>query len=139
MIKAKLPVPEGYAIAAEAFENCVLSEDARKELSELIAMLPTKHTYAVRSSAIGEDGKEASFAGAYETLTDIKTANIMDAVKKVADSAKSERVSVYADNRSQVGGKSQLLSRGLYRRSMRGLFSQQIPFRQIELLWQETL
>lgn len=105
MIKAKLPVPEGYAIAAEAFENCVLSEDARKELSELIAMLPTKHTYAVRSSAIGEDGKEASFAGAYETLTDIKTANIMDAVKKVADSAKSERVSIYADNRSQVGGK----------------------------------
>ena len=105
LIKEKLPVPEGYAIAAEAFENNELCHDAARELTELMERLSEGHTYAVRSSAIGEDGSEASFAGAYETITNVRKNDIPDAVKKVAASAKNDRVSVYADNRSQSAGR----------------------------------
>lgn len=105
LISEKLPVPEGYAIAAEAFENNELCSRAAEELSELMGRLSDKNTYAVRSSAIGEDGSEASFAGAYETVTNVQKKDIPDAVKRVAASAKSDRVSVYADNRSQSAGR----------------------------------
>ncbi|MBQ8569684.1 MAG: phosphoenolpyruvate synthase [Oscillospiraceae bacterium] len=96
MIKAGLPVPEGYAISAEAFENGILKSDAEKELSVLISDLSEKYTYAVRSSAVGEDGFEASFAGAYETVLDVSADDIPKAVKTAAASAAGERAAVYA-------------------------------------------
>ena len=45
MIKAGLPVPEGYAIASEAFEKGILKEAAEKELSSLVSGLPISTTY----------------------------------------------------------------------------------------------
>ena len=96
MIKAGLPVPEGYAIASEAFEKGILKEAAEKELSSLVSGLSKKYTYAVRSSAVGEDGNEASFAGAYETVLDVPVDDIPKAVKKAAASASGERAAVYA-------------------------------------------
>jgi len=96
MMKAGLPVPEGYAIASEAFERGILKEDAEKELSLLISSLSEKYTYAVRSSAVGEDGNETSFAGAYETVLDVPVNDIPKAVKKAAASASGERAAVYA-------------------------------------------
>ena len=64
-------MPFGYGIAAEAFEEGVLSSTAEKELSALCEKLPKKYRYAVRSSAIGEDGETNPFAGAYETVLDV--------------------------------------------------------------------
>lgn len=104
MIRAGLPVPEGYAISAEAFENGILKSDAEKELSSLISVLSKKYTYAVRSSAVGEDGREDSFAGAYETLLDVSADDIPEAVKKVAASASGERAAVYAAERKSAHG-----------------------------------
>jgi len=104
MIKAGLPVPEGYAIAAEAFEKGIIKETAEKELSLLISGLSKKYTYAVRSSAVGEDGNDDSFAGAYETLLDVPADGISDAVKKVAVSASGDRAAAYAAERKTVYG-----------------------------------
>ena len=59
---AGLPVPQGYAIASEAFENGRLKKEAADELDVVIKKLDRKYTYAVRSSALGEDGAENSFA-----------------------------------------------------------------------------
>ncbi|MBR6923212.1 MAG: phosphoenolpyruvate synthase, partial [Oscillospiraceae bacterium] len=95
-----LPVPSGYVITADAFENGNLKSAASAELKDLLNKLPAAHTYAVRSSAIGEDGCENSFAGAYETVLDVKTEDIEKAVLKVAASAENERVDVYAKERS---------------------------------------
>lgn len=69
----KLPVPEGYCILAEAFSDAptegsrLINQDALVELKTLQKKLSSKTTYAVRSSALNEDGEGASFAGQYET------------------------------------------------------------------------
>lgn len=104
LIKNRLPVPFGYGVAAEAFEKDGLSPKAEKELYELLKCLPKKYRYAVRSSAVGEDGKTNSFAGAYETVLDISADKVPDAVKTVAVSASEDRVRAYAENRGADAG-----------------------------------
>ena len=71
MQNLKMNIPSGYVILADGFRDGNLTEDAQKELSELLPKLNKNKTYAVRSSAIGEDGESNSFAGQYETLTDV--------------------------------------------------------------------
>ncbi|MGN0641580.1 MAG: PEP/pyruvate-binding domain-containing protein [Huintestinicola sp.] len=100
MLKKGLPVPGGYAIASEAFENGRLRPEAEEELAELIKKLPRKKAFAVRSSAVGEDGAEDSFAGAYDTVLDIGTDQIPEAVKAVAESAENERSEIYSRSRN---------------------------------------
>ena len=51
--------------------------------------------FAVRSSAIDEDGDKASFAGQFETLLNVNSKNLLSAIKQVKDSAISERVKSY--------------------------------------------
>lgn len=104
LIQHHLQVPFGYAIAAEAFSEGILCEEAKEELDALIRQLSRKYTYAVRSSAVGEDGYEDSFAGAYETVLDVTTDKISEAVKTVAESAYSERVAVYGQKRNAEYG-----------------------------------
>ena len=85
LTKAGLPVPNGYVLFAGSDINEV----------DTINWIPNK-TYAVRSSALNEDGEQASFAGAYETITDVKSADIKHAVKQVINSANTDRVKKYA-------------------------------------------
>lgn len=103
LTKMRLPVPEGYALIAPAFEGEIIPE-AEKELRELISRLSDRHTYAVRSSALCEDGDNASFAGAFETVTDVKREDIFSAVKRVAASADSLRVKKYAESTGTESG-----------------------------------
>ena len=93
--KLNVNVPEGYVITAEAFEACKVRPDADAEIEGLIRRLDPRLTYAVRSSALNEDGANASFAGQYETLTDVNINDIRAAVDKVAGSADSSRVREY--------------------------------------------
>ncbi len=105
LIKSGFPVPCGYAVASEAFENGMLKKEAEQELTALVKRLPAKYTYAVRSSADGEDGETDSFAGAYETVLDVPVNKIYEAVERVARSVKDDRVGVYADERNTDRGK----------------------------------
>ena len=95
MQNLKMNIPSGYVITADAFRDGKITEDANAELNELLATLDRLKTYAVRSSAIGEDGAGNSFAGQYETLTDLMVPEIRDAVDQVAASAQNERVENY--------------------------------------------
>lgn len=99
-----LPVPEGYVIISNAFKADGIFPKALSELETLISGLSDKCTYAVRSSAIAEDGENASFAGAYETVTDVKREDIILAVKQVAASADSLRVKKYAESSGTDSG-----------------------------------
>ena len=92
-------VPEGYVILTDGFENGKLRAEASAELRDLVSGLNGSSTYAVRSSALNEDGSSASFAGQYETLTDVKKEDVESAVAEVAASAGSSRVEVYTQNR----------------------------------------
>ncbi len=97
----KLSIPEGYVITADAFENGKILDGAAEEITAAVSSLSKDHTYAVRSSAINEDGEKASFAGQYETITDVPADGIIDAVKKVCDSIGSDRVKGYEESFSQ--------------------------------------
>ena len=95
MQNLKMDIPSGYVITADAFRDGKITDEANAELNQLIAKLDRLKTYAVRSSAIGEDGLGSSFAGQYETLTDLWVPEIRDAVNRVASSAQNARVESY--------------------------------------------
>jgi len=97
MKNLKMNIPSGYVICSDAFKDGKLTDAAASELNGLIAGLSGNKTYAVRSSALGEDGENNSFAGQYETLTNVAKDGIIDAVATVAASAKNARVENYKD------------------------------------------
>ena len=88
LTRAKLPVPEGFVLTAGS---------SPEELDSVLENLSDRYTYAVRSSALNEDGEKASFAGAYETITDVRKEDIPKAVRQVISSAASERVKLYSE------------------------------------------
>ena len=51
--------------------------------------------YAVRSSAVGEDGKDQSFAGIFESKLNVPITGIEHAVREVRDSANAGRAEAY--------------------------------------------
>ncbi len=93
MTRMGLPVPEGMVILADAS-----SAEAQKEISDTLASLSDSCTYAVRSSALNEDGSDNSFAGQYETVTDVAKKDLPDAVRTVAGSAGNSHVKEYLTN-----------------------------------------
>ncbi len=92
MTRMGLPVPEGIVITTGA---------SAEETAEALASLSDKYTYAVRSSALNEDGTDNSFAGQYETVTDVKKADLGEAVKTVISSAGNARVKEYLNNTNE--------------------------------------
>ncbi|MCM1101138.1 MAG: PEP-utilizing enzyme [Acetatifactor muris] len=73
------------------------------------AILPQGEFWAVRSSYSGEDGKQTSYAGQFDTLLNIRRADVPEAVRKVMASLEGERIRRYekargARTRSGHGG-----------------------------------
>ena len=91
-------IPEGYVILSDGFDGIKLKEETQKELAELINTLDERVTYAVRSSATNEDGENASFAGQYETKTNVRKDGILSAVEEVASSLNNSNVKAYTDS-----------------------------------------
>ena len=103
MKNTKIRIPGGYVILSCAFEGNRLCRKALGELDELIKNLDGNVTYAVRSSALNEDGEDASFAGQYETVTDVRKEDISKAVEQVAASLGNVNVIAYTKNRVSGG------------------------------------
>ena len=53
--------------------------------------------YAVRSSAVGEDGSGNSFAGQMESFLYVKSQDIKSAIRDVINSANSDRIKFYRE------------------------------------------
>lgn len=94
-------IPFGYVIISSAFSSYDIIEDAVDEIKNTIKSLNQSKTYAVRSSALNEDGKANSFAGQYETITNVKPENVFDAIKEVIKSSDNSRVKTYSDTFSE--------------------------------------
>lgn len=59
-----------------------------------------EHTViALRSSMIGEDNLDSSFAGLFETLLDVDSANWKESLVRIYDSVNSDRVREYLDRK----------------------------------------
>jgi phosphohistidine swiveling domain-containing protein len=94
-----LRVPE--AVVLIGARSGQLTEELEKGIARL-----GDGPLAVRSSAIGEDGLEASFAGQYETVLDVRgRAALSAAIEVCLASAGSARASAYRDarDRDEVG------------------------------------
>lgn len=85
-LAARYRVPSGFVVTSEA------RPDAIAEAYETLG----RPRVAVRSSAVGEDGAEHSFAGQLETYLNIAgTDAVVDAVQRCRESARSARVLEY--------------------------------------------
>ncbi|MEZ0581161.1 PEP/pyruvate-binding domain-containing protein [Nocardioides sp. MH1] len=81
---AGLPVPGGFALGWDAVRDVVAGEVDLRALLDTMAPGP----WAVRSSAIGEDSEDASFAGTHlSVLGVVGSAAVRDAVHRVHESA----------------------------------------------------
>jgi pyruvate,water dikinase len=95
-----LPVPPGVALSGDLVE-AVASEDAQaiQDVSNAIAGLAAP--FAVRSSAVDEDGAAASFAGQHLTVLNVhSSADVPGAVREVWWSANSDSAITY---RQRIG------------------------------------
>jgi pyruvate,water dikinase len=99
-MRAGLPVPPGVALAGSIVE-AVASEQERAIEEVLDAVRPLPTPLAVRSSAVDEDGADASFAGQHLTLLNVASIDdVSAAVREIWWSANSDSVITY---RKRVG------------------------------------
>jgi pyruvate,water dikinase len=95
-----LPVPPGIALSGPVVE-AVAAGEKRATRAVARAARPLGAPLAVRSSAVDEDGAEASFAGQHLTLLNVRSANeLRDALREVWWSANSDSAITY---RQRVG------------------------------------
>jgi len=97
-VRAGLPVPPGIALAARLVDQIahgVLASDQQIMLEQHLAHLGEARL-AVRSSAIGEDGAAASFAGQHDTHLNARgLENVSKAVTAVWASGRTESARRY--------------------------------------------
>jgi pyruvate,water dikinase len=99
-VRQRLPVPPGVALSGDLVEAVASGEEkAVEKVAEAIATLPPP--FAVRSSAVDEDGAAASFAGQHLTLLNVHSAaDVPGAVREVWWSANSDSAITY---RQRIG------------------------------------
>jgi len=100
MFQAGYPVPDGFVILPSAFNENSLNEDAWNKIKHYLKEIRKDNEsvlFAVRSSALSEDSAQASFAGEFETVLNVKTdEEIQSAIYEVFSSRESERVKAYS-------------------------------------------
>jgi pyruvate,water dikinase len=99
-LRQGLPVPPGVALSGDLVEAVASRDDGCIErVSKAIVALPPP--FAVRSSAVDEDGAAASFAGQHLTVLNVHSASdVPGAVREVWWSANSDAAITY---RQKVG------------------------------------
>ncbi len=116
-LAADYPVPPGFCLTTEAYQTWAdvatpeqLPTPMASLLTEAYTTLATQTQeatprVAVRSSAVGEDGGDTSFAGQYETFLNVMgDVAVHQAVVRCWTTAQAERVQVYRDQQQGSNG-----------------------------------
>ncbi len=93
-LREGLPAPPGAALGA-TFVDRVAGRDAAAVETLLASPHIPDTRLAVRSSAIGEDSADASFAGQHATKLNVRKPQLLDAVHLVWQSARTESALAY--------------------------------------------
>jgi pyruvate,water dikinase len=92
--RAGLPVPRGIALTSELVALIVANDAGpAEEINDAVTTLGP--SLAVRSSARGEDGASASFAGQYVTRLGVRPDKVAHAVAEVAGSGTTASAAAY--------------------------------------------
>lgn len=110
LASAKLPVPPWFAVTPAVFTESGAADSFRlhSEFAEQIialarAVAPDATSFAVRSSALEEDGAEHSFAGQLDSFLFVPIDRIPEKVEAVWRSGFSERMLAYRRERGLSG------------------------------------
>ena len=87
-------VPQGFVVSAKAFMS--MEPGLQANLLQAFDKLQSD-LVAVRSSAVSEDGKQASWAGQLDTFLNCTRSNLLYYIDKCRQSALSVRAKSYAD------------------------------------------
>ncbi|MGV8910286.1 MAG: PEP/pyruvate-binding domain-containing protein [Propionicimonas sp.] len=96
LIQGGHPVPAGLVLLPSGFLDDRPTPEVREWLEHELKSFPEGQLFAVRSSALAEDSASASFAGAYESVLNVRASELVEAIGQVRDSRKAERVHAYA-------------------------------------------
>ena len=119
-------VPPGVVIPAAATAHMMAAENWREIVDAWRAL--EAPVVIVRSSAIGEDSAEASFAGQLESIADVKHAHdLRQAVLKCLASRGSARVRAYEQSRGHALGGLGIIIQQQIAASMSGVLFTQDP------------
>jgi pyruvate,water dikinase len=100
LLRAGFPVPQGFVVCGDPAAE--LNPDTEAAI-RAAALAPGDVPLAVRSSAAAEDLSDASFAGQYETVLDVRGPDaLLDAIRAVRASAATARVQQYQAARGRV-------------------------------------
>lgn len=104
---AGLPVPPGVALSVACVEAVVAeAPEAREALNDVVTDLGG--SVAVRSSAVGEDDQDTSFAGQHVTLLNVRSEEeLVDAIGEVHRSAHSASALAYR-KRMEIPGEPRI-------------------------------
>ena len=93
-LRAGLPVPPGWALSPPLVERIVLGDSSARQ--RVFAQLDGLGPAAVRSSAVGEDGADASFAGQHASVLNVRGREaLLGAITSVYESARSSAALAY--------------------------------------------
>ncbi|WP_414664730.1 PEP/pyruvate-binding domain-containing protein [Horticoccus sp. 23ND18S-11] len=98
---ARLPIPEWFVVAPD--DQPLTAEDGRAIVALAAEVAPGEEWFAVRSSALDEDGAEHSFAGQLDSFLFVAPAQIPAKVATVRRSGASERVIAYRREHGLTG------------------------------------
>jgi pyruvate,water dikinase len=93
-IRAGLPVPPGVAVRTAMVNQVAAGQEQAIAALLSCAEIPDVRL-AVRSSAVGEDSAEASFAGQHATKLNVRKASVHEAIHVVWASARTESALAY--------------------------------------------
>lgn len=79
------------------FTDLIVPKEVINELRAYFGDSIEQKSFAVRSSAIDEDGSAHSFAGQFETLLYVPFSDLEEAIKTIWSSVKSERIKKYRE------------------------------------------
>ena len=101
LYQAGYPVPDGFVIMPSAFAGDEMTSQAWSQVQDHFKRLGEAGngtaSFAIRSSALSEDSAQASFAGEFETVLDVRSdEGVRDAIHAVRRSRRSARVQAYS-------------------------------------------
>jgi pyruvate,water dikinase len=82
-LRARLPVPGGYALSVELVDAIAKGDAAAESHFAATVNLDSDGALAVRSSAADEDSRAASFAGQHLTRLNVRASNVLAAARDV--------------------------------------------------------